>query len=168
MEVFSNGFTEQGDERLQKKIKIIEDRKAFILAIGLLIFIWIFFSNYWHYRSPPIESLTAKEVIRIVEEEGSEREFMKIATENDFDWYVSKGAFYFGNNISNSLSDRGWHYQKSIPYYKPNGKLIRIEEIFTKNQLAGNLGTTLKLELYSWEEGILFLKIPKDIEFKND
>ena len=153
---------------MEKKIKIIEDRKAFIIAIGLLIFIWVFFSNYWHYPSPPFNSLTAKEVIRIVEEEDPESGFMKIATENEFDWYTSKGPFYFGNNISNALSDRGWYYQKSTPYYKPNGKLIRIEEIFTKNQFAGNLGTTLKIEVYSWEEGILFLKIPKDIEFKSD
>ncbi|MEK4531579.1 hypothetical protein [Solibacillus sp. FSL K6-1554] len=29
---------------MQKKLKIIEDRKALLLAIALLIFIWIFFS----------------------------------------------------------------------------------------------------------------------------
>lgn len=150
---------------MQKKIKIIEDRKAFIIAIGLLIIIWIFFSNYWHYPSPPIDSLTAKEVMRIIEEEDSKSGFMKIATENNFDWYVCKDTNCIGNNVFNPLLERGWYNQGSTPYYKPNGKLIRIEEIFTKNQFAGNLGTTLIIEVYSWNSEILFLKIPQDVDF---
>ena len=152
---------------MQKKLKIIEDRKALLLAIALLIFIWIFFSNYWHYPSPPFESLTPKEVIRILEEESSESGFMKIATENDFDWYTCKDINCLDENIFNRLSDRGWHKQDITPYYKPNGKLIRIEYIYTKNQFDGNLGTTLKIEVYHWvdSEGITFLKIPQDVDF---
>ncbi|WP_336046003.1 hypothetical protein [Solibacillus ferritrahens] len=145
-----------------KKIKIIEDRKAFILAIGLLIIIWIFFSNYWHYPSPPIDSLTAKEVIRILEEEDSESGLMKIATENDFDWYICKGISCIDEEIFFPLSDRGWHKQGSID------KQDYYVQTFTKDQFAGNLGTTLKIEVYySWlgKEDVFFLKIPQDVEF---
>ncbi|OBW60284.1 hypothetical protein A9986_03685 [Solibacillus silvestris] len=152
---------------MQKKIKIIEDSKSFILAIALSIFIWIFFSNYWHYPSPPFESLTSKEVIRILEEESSESGFLKIATENNFDWYTCKHNNCLEENVLFPLTDRGWHKQDITPYYKPNGKLIRIEYIYTKNQVDGNLGTTLKIEVYHWvdSEDINFLKIPQDINF---
>lgn len=152
---------------MQKKIKIIEDSKSFILAIALSIFIWIFFSNYWHYPSPPFESLTSKEVIRILEEESSESGFLKIATENNFDWYTCKHNNCLEENVLFPLTDRGWHKQDITPYYKPNGKLIRIEYIYTKNQVDGNLGTTLKIEVYNWvdSEDINFLKIPQDIDF---
>ena len=149
------------------KLKLIEDRKTFILAIAFLIIIWIFFSNYWHYPSPPFESLTPKEVIRILEEESSESGFIKIATENDFDWYTCKDINCLDENIFNRLSDRGWHKQDITPYYKTNGKLIRIEHVYTKNQFDGNLGTTLKIEVYHWvdSEEITFLKIPQDVDF---
>ncbi|MER1958750.1 MAG: hypothetical protein ABS942_15310 [Solibacillus sp.] len=152
---------------MQKKIKIIEDRKSFLLAIALLIYIWIFFSNYWHYPSPPFESLTSKEVIRIFEEESSESGFMKIATEKNFDWYACKDTICIDKNIFFPLADRGWDKQNMTPYYKPNGKSIRIEYIYTKNQFDGNLGTTLKIETYPWvnSEDIIFLKIPQDVDF---
>lgn len=118
---------------MQKKLKIIEDRKALLLAIALLIFIWIFFSNYWHYPSPPFESLTSKEVISILEEENSESGFMKIANENNFDWYTCKDINCLDENIFYRLSDRGWQKQDITPYYtKHHIKLkIRVDQKFS-------------------------------------
>lgn len=69
-----------------KKTTVIEDKKSFVLALFLLLFIWLFFSIYWHYPSPPVGDYSAKELVKMLEQ--SNGEAILIQADEQFDWYA--------------------------------------------------------------------------------
>ncbi|AWE07795.1 hypothetical protein DCE79_10545 [Lysinibacillus sp. 2017] len=148
---------------MKNNIALIEDRKSFLIAIVLLVLFYLFLSNYWHYPSPPIDSVTSKEVVNILE--SSDSEFIKITTEENYDWYLGKGLFTFDVNVFTPLSEAGWEKQGSIPHYNSNGKLISYDQIFTQSQSDDKPTITLELKIYPWKDSVQFLKIPKDVKY---
>lgn len=137
---------------MKNKVKIIEDKKAFIVSIIIFIVLIISIKNYyWFYPPPPIDSITSKEAIERLEE--SENGFVKIATEENYDWYLSVDFNMMEYYIYHPLMLKGWAYTGM------SDTTTGYERFHSKD------GVTLKLEVYSWVKGYQFLKIYSGVDF---
>ncbi|WP_336046496.1 hypothetical protein [Solibacillus ferritrahens] len=148
---------------MKRNIKVIEDKKTFLIAIISLGIIYLFLSNYWHYPSPPIETITSKEVINLLDK--SDSGFVKISTEGEYDWYVGKTESALSKHVFRPLSEAGWEYQDARYYYDSKGRLESYDRIYVKPQSGTQPSMTLELNIHIWTSEIDFLKIRKGIKF---
>lgn len=138
------------------KVKVIEDKKTFLITILILILVCVSIANYpWFYPSPPLKSISKKEIVNLVENAGDDIVF--IETE-EFYWFISDGP-NFGNSIFNSLEINGWSREGyDIFKYKNNGIATGYDRIYKKN------GVTLTIEVFFWVNGYQFAKTSRDTD----
>lgn len=125
------------------KVKIIEDKKTFIISIAFVILFCTSIANYhWFYPSAPIKSISKKEIINLVENAGDDIVFIE---SDEFYWFICKGP-KFDNSIYNSLEINGWYGQDKIFKTNNRGILTGYDKIYEKD------GIILKIEVIYWGE----------------
>lgn len=106
----------------------------FIAAIAVFVFI-----NKLHYPSLPIDNISAKEAIDLLDESNSK--IAKIAVEGDSIWYITgsenRGYSIADENIKQMISSNGWVFKEKdgagLFFEKDGKRLIATTEMWTKN-----------------------------------
>ncbi|RUL54057.1 hypothetical protein [Lysinibacillus antri] len=113
-------------------------RVGFILAIVIVIFAVFIFVNKSYYPSFPIDHLSAKEVIKKLED--SDNKIVEIAVEGDTVWYITRtenqGVFIADENVKQMIASNGWKFKEKdgsgLFFEKDGERLIATTQMWSE------------------------------------
>lgn len=116
--------------------------------IGVLIIVITFVMvNKYHYPSLPIETVSKKTVLEMINDSSSD--IVKVAEEEDFDWYITpmeQGKAY--ENLKELITRSGWEFHQ----HDGSGYFFEKDD------------QTLMATTQMWTRDYVLVKIPADWE----
>ncbi len=113
-----------------------------LISVLFIAFIAVFvFINKLHYPSLPIDDISAKEAIDILNE--SDSKIVEFAVEGDSIWYITssenKGMSTSDKNIKQMIASNGWKFKEKdgagLFFEKEGKKLIATTQMWTENYI---------------------------------